>query len=414
MRHPLYLCFFLLLVLSLTSFLSPSYSLGNSASSPLKQKERGQASTSTPTSTFKALSYNLALTDILPVGSKAERLPLILDFLKKQETDLICLQEVWSPEDRKKILQALEGTFPHAFYSLPKPAYIDKAPACGLGDLFGKHKPLSCTLNQCLFNKKKDEEESLGQCVSKHCYPTLENLITENKACALALQAQANRPISSILFKLLWPFKTKQRASILLYGGENGLLLLSKEPFIQKEERNFPSSLIRRSGLQVEIQRGKNKMGFWCTHLAADITDVAPYASMKFPSPKREHDTQVSELLKWVKEKPHLPTLLMGDFNCSLENPEMGISDSFASACKRFTMEQNLMDVGVHFSLPCTFCSGKGNRAYQLDRFYLSSDIQPLTARVLRPQLQKAGATEKSLSFLSDHHPIELEIPFSF
>ena len=357
---------------------------------------------------FKIISYNLALTEFLP--DKEKRLSLIIDFLKKQKADLLCLQEVWQTKDREKLLREL--AFPHAFYLAAKPLFSIKNPACSLGDLFGTNRPFSCALKNCILKSSSKEKKALGPCVSQHCYNSLKQIVKDNKECALALMAQSGQAFHRILFRLLWPWQTSKKANSFLYQGENGLLLLSQEPFILKKGKDFSSSLVRRGGLQVEIQKKAKRMAFFCTHLAADTRDIAPYVSLRFSSPEEEHHIQVGQLLQWVKEKASLPSLLMGDFNCSFSNPQKGLSAQFSSSCHQLTSNKYFTDIAQLFSFPCTFCSPQGlqgGNAYRLDRFYLSKniqdiqDIQLLKARVLEPIAPQP---------LSDHKPIQLELKF--
>lgn len=294
--------------------------------------------------TFEATTFNtgLALTYV-PFAS--ERLPFIIDALKKDQSDVICLQEVWRKEDRNKIIKALASEFPFSHYENIKQDYANKKPVCKIREIFGKNKFVTCTQKKC---KGKDGDD-FTSCVIDQCQESLTKLRDKNKQCAKALMAQVGKSSIKAIWAVVNPFKA---ASLFSYGGGNGLVLLSKKELKNKKVLDLTkiSTLNRRAALSAEIADVGQVM---CAHLSADLTGDAPYAG-DFSSWGDENAAQVESLIQEAN-RHNSEVFLMGDFNTGPALESFGIEGELESSYALFLDHFN--DNFNDSNPVCTFCS---------------------------------------------------------
>jgi endonuclease/exonuclease/phosphatase family metal-dependent hydrolase len=273
-----------------------------------------------------------------------ERIPHVIADLKEKQSDVLCLQEVWKKEDRNRIIKELKAIYPHSFHSKIKQVRTKKKPSCKVKNLFGKEKFVSCTLKKC----KGRDGDDFTSCVLNECSGPMETLKNENRMCANALLAQVGRSSLSAITQVLNPFKG---ATLFAYGGGDGLLILSKKGFANKEILDFTeiSTLNKRAALVVELNSGEKVA---CTHLTANLSDSVAYAG-KFSSWKEENAKQIERLVGFYN-KSEAKTILAGDFNCAFGTG--GLEPDWEDNC------QKLLDNGFKndfiFDQPvCTYCS---------------------------------------------------------
>jgi exonuclease III len=64
---------------------------------------------------LKVTTYNAGLAyTFVPLAK--ERFPEVVKALKKHDSDVLCLQEVWTKKDRKKLMKALQNEYPHTLF----------------------------------------------------------------------------------------------------------------------------------------------------------------------------------------------------------------------------------------------------------------------------------------------------------
>ena len=288
-------------------------------------------------------SFNTGLAHTY-VPLAQERIPHIISNLKENQSDVLCLQEVWKKEDRDRIVRELKEVYPHSFFSEIKQIRTKKKPSCGIRDLFGKNKFVNCTLKEC---KGKDGDD-FTSCVLDKCAGPMERLKNDNRMCANALQAQVGRSSVSAVLQVLNPFKG---ASLFAYGGGDGLLLLSKK----KISRTFHidladiSTLNKRAALVAELSTGER---IACTHLTANLSDSVSYAG-KFSSWKEENEKQIERLIESY-DKSKQKIYVAGDFNCSFSTG--GLKGDWEDNCQKI-LDHGFINEFVQNSPVCTYCS---------------------------------------------------------
>jgi endonuclease/exonuclease/phosphatase family metal-dependent hydrolase len=293
--------------------------------------------------TYKVSAYNLGLAHGFVAYAKERIDPLIGEMLKVN-ADVYCLSEVWTNEDRTRIIRGLGKDYPHAHFTPITQTYSTSRPTCRVSDLFGKDKFATCVLKSC---RGLDDSE-FTQCVTSTCGPALRALQGDKRHCAQALMAQVGNSTARSLMRVLSPLR---RAGLFAYNGGNGLLLMSRDPIANPSTIDLTdiSTLNRRGVLKGEV-RGKQ---LYCAHLTANLDGIAPYTG-PFESWEEENYAQIERVLEDTVEET-LPVMMMGDFNCSPNLPGTEIKEDFVAACDLF--ETYGFDNFYYQQNPqCTFC----------------------------------------------------------
>jgi endonuclease/exonuclease/phosphatase family metal-dependent hydrolase len=360
----------------------------------------------TTDASFNVTTYNVGLADGFVALSK-ERVDPIIQELKNIQTDILCLNEVWSPNDRNKIINQLKSTYPHAHFTEVEQLLASRKPVCRPGDLFGKGKFASCVLKDC----RGLEGSEFIQCVTSKCGPALRALQGEKRQCANALMAQVGESTMRSLMRVMSPLR---RAGLFAYDGGNGLLLLSKIPFEQKGivDLTSISTLNRRAALKVQT----NEAVIYCAHLSANLTHIAPYTG-RFNNWQEENQAQVRALIE-DSNKTTKPIVMMGDFNCSPLMPEYGIKESFARSCELMT-EAGFNNSYISQGPDCTFCEDNTiiannpseDGATLLDHIFTKGIQEGVVERVFdKVKTISTGRNQTVKSHLSDHYGLQMDI----
>lgn len=355
---------------------------------------------------FQVTTFNVGLADGFVALAK-ERINPIIEELKTSETDILCLNEVWSADDRNKIIRELKSTYPHAHYTEVEQMLATRKPVCRPSDLFGKGKFASCVLKQC----KDLDGSDFTQCVTSKCGPALRSLQGEKRQCANALMAQVGESTVRSLIRVMSPLR---RAGLFAYGGGNGLLMLSKMPLQEKSivDLTSISTLNRRAALKVTTEQ----VVVYCAHLSANLTTIAPYTG-RFQNWEEENQAQVQALIQDAN-KENKPVVLMGDFNCSPSIPELGIKPSFERSCDML-IEAGFKNSYLSQGPDCTFCEDNtiiANNPNEeggelLDHIFTKKMRESVVERVFdQIKTIPVGRNQSVQSHLSDHFGLKMEI----
>jgi endonuclease/exonuclease/phosphatase family metal-dependent hydrolase len=355
---------------------------------------------------LKVVTYNLGLAHTFVPHAK-ERLPHLVQALKKTDADVLCLQEVWTKKDRKKIIKSLKKKFGHQFTTKIKNVSSKRRPTCKIKELFVEGKFVGCMNKNC----KKKEGDDFTDCIINTCGGELESLKNDNRECASSLMAQVGKSTFAGLFTVLNPLK---KAGLFTYKGSNGLMLLSKLPL--KNKRHFDltkdSTLNRRGALLANVGIGEKEITIMCAHLSADLSQTAPYTG-SYSSWAQENAVQLGKLLSKSEETSD-STILMGDFNCGWENLSQGLEGELENNCNLIN-GKGFRDSLKEDAPECTFCNE--NTLNSSDEF--NSLIDHIFVRGLKSTQQKVIFKEpvfistdngKKEIHLSDHYGVHMEI----
>lgn len=278
------------------------------------------------------------------------RRPAILDALAGSEADVVCLQEVWEPEDRAAIEELLGERYPHRIVPEVEQRYAENAPACGITELFGEGRFVSCMTGEC----GDAEGDAHTDCIIDRCGGALDALKRSNRECATALMAQVGKSAPAALWTVVRPF---WHAGIYAYGGSNGLLLLSRKPLEDVGVLDFSdiSTLNRRQALYGSVEIEGAPVRVYCTHLSADLSRIAPYPG-GFDGWAEENRAQVERLLEHADQEAG-PAVMLGDFNCGRADPAHGLVGELEQSCT------DILDAGWSDpaadapNVECTWCT---------------------------------------------------------
>jgi endonuclease/exonuclease/phosphatase family metal-dependent hydrolase len=345
------------------------------------------------------ISYNLGLAHKFVHFAK-ERRPYLIEALKNEKADYLCLQEVWEDSDRKAIKKALKDVYPHSFYTETKQTRTPEAPSCRRKELFGEEKFVTCMNEKC----QGKEGDQHTDCVLSLCQKPLKDLRDSNPMCAQALMAQVGKSPLMAIATIMNPIVP---AGIYVYEGSDGLMILARKPLENVEviDLSSLSTLNRRRAIKATV----GGVNIACTHLAADLEKEAPYTG-KFSSWKEEHREQSKELIKQAELKK--VSLLMGDFNCSFGAPNLGILAEVEDNCELFK-QAGYADPIAEISPECTFCQGNNlnddeTRNVLIDHIF-SKGVDTKNTEVLFKEKVFMDKIQQE-SNLSDHYGVLLEI----
>jgi len=350
---------------------------------------------------YELTTFNAGLAHTY-VPYAAQRTQPIIDAIKNQKSDVLCLQEVWKKEDRNLIINTLSNEYPYAHFTKIEQERASKKPVCKIKELFGKEKFVTCTLKKC----KKLAGDDFTSCVIDKCGGALENLKNSNRQCAAALMAQVGKSSTASIWAVINPFK---KASLFTYGGSNGLLLLSKKKMTEKSLLNMSdiSALSRRSALKANIEDIGN---VYCTHLSANLINDAPYAG-KFESWVEENFAQAERLVTDALDKSGA-TALLGDFNCGNEIPGTNLSAEMSESCDLIA---NYFDDSIADNNPsCTFCSENEiagtSKDRLIDHIYTRGFYTSKERITFKEKIKISVEGEDKMVNLSDHYGVTIKV----
>jgi endonuclease/exonuclease/phosphatase family metal-dependent hydrolase len=357
------------------------------------------------------LTYNTGLAHTFVAHAK-ERTPHLVMALRETQSDVLCLQEVWRPQDRKLLLEKLGDIYPHAHWTEAKQRQASRSPVCGPWELFGPGGFGSCLVGQC-GGKQGDE---LTECVIKTCQKPMQDLKDSNPECVQAIAAQVGKTATASFLTLLNPFS---HAGLFAFEGESGLLMLSKRPMAEKRvlELEPYSTQTRRAALVADVEASGESFTVTCTHLTANLSSV-PYAGT-MESWEKESYKQAEVLTEYLREQAGVP-VLMGDMNCSPELSSYDIQSDFAKTCELIE-SMGLSDPFQNSNPSCTFCesntliSGHGGGGEEenllLDHVYLPTGLAAKSELVFDELVDLSVETETVKSNLSDHYGVLVTLP---
>ncbi len=246
-----------------------------------------------PTGTFT--TYNAGLAIGFVPGAN-ERLDQVASGIAGIDADVVCLQEVWTPEQVDAVAVATESAFPNQYFPDAQ-QLTDPAPACPDGELDGL---LECANDTCA-DSCIDE---LPGCVQGGCPFQFISLATDCLRCTMANVGGEIADIAAAC---------ETQTTEYAYGGSFGTGILSKHPITSTEELVFESTTNRRSILHAVVEMPTGPQDVYCTHLTASF-DLIPYPREE-GSWSEEQTAQVDALRGFIDDTSTGPVVAMGDFN---------------------------------------------------------------------------------------------------
>ncbi|MEO8185019.1 MAG: endonuclease/exonuclease/phosphatase family protein [Deltaproteobacteria bacterium] len=336
-----------------------------------------------------------------------ERLDAIERDLPSLGADVLCLQELWQPEDLERIAAALASEYPYNHRSVQARgggagAACTDAEATSLLDCLSEH----CAAV---------EQAGLPLCAIASCAPVFTQVGTSCQQCVVANQAADD--VNNLV-----QICSAGDGAAASYEDQTGLLLLSNLPLAEPDFLRLESSLGDRGVLRARLDRGAaGTLDVYCTHLAASLNQV-PYTG-PYGSWQGERVQQIERFLAWVEETraPAGTTALLGDLNCGPETSRA--SSASPDAYARF-VRAGFEDPYVESDGRCTFCANNPlngsvtdpDEGALIDHILLSgleSGSTPTATRILDQLIEiDAGGTPVQTAH-SDHYGVQVTVPGS-
>jgi endonuclease/exonuclease/phosphatase family metal-dependent hydrolase len=290
-----------------------------------------------PVVALSIVSFNAALGVGLAPHPE-QRLDAIEASLPSLAADLVCLQEVWLPENVERLERALSESFPYAHRSVR--ATADSAALCTSSEA---ELLSSCLADNC----GEVEQEGLPLCAISNCAEAFTQVSMPCQQCIAANQSASD-------VENLTQICAAADSGAASYTDQTGLLLLSRLPLEARSYFAFESSLGDRGLLSARVHTDFiGDVDVHCTHLAATLGEV-PYTGA-YGSWQGERLRQIDQTLERVDEvrAEGRAAILIGDMNCG---PETALSRSASpDAFARF-VAAGFVDPYADLDGRCTFC----------------------------------------------------------
>jgi endonuclease/exonuclease/phosphatase family metal-dependent hydrolase len=290
-----------------------------------------------PVVELSLVSFNAALGVGLAPHAE-QRLDAIESSLSSLGADLICLQEVWQPENVERLERALSVTFPYAHRSVR--ATVGDGALCTSSE--------AALLSNCLADNCGDvEPEGQPLCAISNCAEAFTQVSMSCQQCIAANQSASN-------VENLTQICAAADSGAASYTDQTGLLMLSRLPLEAPSYFAFESSLGDRGLLSARVHTDfMGDVDVHCTHLAATLADV-PYTGA-YGSWQGERLRQIEQTLERVDEvrAEGRGAILLGDMNCG---PETALARSASPDAFSRLVSAGFVDPYADLDGRCTFC----------------------------------------------------------
>lgn len=333
-------------------------------------------------------TFNVALAGAF-IPYETERRQPIAEAIAASDSDVLCLQEVWDQADKERIRDAAADAYPHsAFFEddldtpiedatdqqgeVPPPPTTVPCPDVevseGVSILDQMNQAVDCLRDNCSTIPESDEGRTTSaECASSSCVGAVAGLLFGN--------AEQQRCYACVVTQLPTAKLGDIRSSCatvvnqdLAFGGQNGVMLLSRHPLKNAEELVLPGTWNRRTILQatVELPNGAD-LDAYCNHLtpifSASPINTFPYTGQYgngFTDARgwqAEQELQAQKLINYVNETSgRRPAVIMGDFNASRAFPDQ---DIVAEGEATLDLLETAFEPAYvsDYTPQCTFCS---------------------------------------------------------
>ena len=340
-----------------------------------------------PSLSLDVVTFNAGLArNFVPYAD--ERLPWVVDALANLDADVVCLQEVWTPDQIDAIVAGVTDAFPHEYHVVTEDPGTGE-PACTPQEA---DPMLTCVQDHCA------DDPDLTGCALSNCG---EEFAALSQSCTGCLAANIDKPLDEIATLCT------ESSALYAWNGHNGLLLLSRLALEETTSTVLDSTLVQRAVLHARVL---GAVDVFCTHLAANL-DEPPYAG-PYGSYAGEQAHQIDQLAAWIDEQAgQAPAVLLGDLNTGPDLPPdiVGeLPDNWALLAgwgwQAPYVEQD--------APACTFCAdnplvGEGS-SHIIDHVLLRTGTVDLVERVLDEPITLQTDAGPVDSRLSDHYAVRV------
>ncbi len=255
-----------------------------------------------PSNEFVALVFNTGLGPGLDVSYTTPRIAPVAQAVTAHPWDVLCLDEVWTDAGRNAILSALALPADQVFTADTRGQNEDPGDRCTPGEL---DDGLACMRSSCA----NLPDEDVTSCAADHCQVQGFSLYVNHPHCFNCVVASAGKNADQI----------KQTCEGVgasrMFGGSNGVMLISRRPISNAEWIPLPSSEANRVGLFATVDVGGKPVEVACTHLSGAVDILSP-TNLQFSNWYDEMKAQIDIVSDRLAARAKGgPQLLMGDLN---------------------------------------------------------------------------------------------------
>jgi hypothetical protein len=228
------------------------------------------------------------------VGYAEERAPLVPPALAELDVDVLCVNEVWMPDDVAAVKQALAAKLPNQAFFADSQEFAD-APPCSQEAI---DELVACVEPAC-------GSEPAADCVLANCGAEFNAQSSECKQCLASNVGGTIDDLTAVC---------SGDGAVFAYGGAFGVGLLTNQTVVAQEGLVLEGSTINRRGVQyMELDVGGTPVHVFCTHLTANLTLEYPRDEGSWEA---EQAAQIDTIHGWIAERAGDETaILLGDLN---------------------------------------------------------------------------------------------------
>ncbi len=330
-------------------------------------------------------TFNVALAGSF-IPFETERRQPIADAIADATSDVLCLQEVWTQEDKELIQSAAAGAYPYAVFfetNLDTPVDVPEdqngeippAPTTvpcpdvevlpGLTIEEQMNQAVDCVVENCSTIPGSDDGQTTSaECAADSCVTAVAGLLLGN--------AEQQRCYACIVTQLPTEQLGEIRSSCaevinqdLAFDGQNGVMLLSRYPLDDAEQLVLPGTWNRRTILRATVNLPNGaELDAYCNHLTPIFNDFTfPYTGQYgdgLTGPEgwqAEQELQAQKLLDYVTStSSDRPAVILGDLNAGRAYPEQDIVAE-GEPTLDLLETQFTPAYAMDYTPQCTFCS---------------------------------------------------------
>lgn len=383
-------------------------------------------------------TFNVALAGAF-IPYEAQRRQPLVDAIAEMDSDLVCLQEVWTQADKELIRDAAIASFPYSVLfeddvdtpvddatdqmgEIPAPPTTVPCPdpeaSDGVTIVDQMNSAVDCVAESCSTTTPGDEDgrTTSASCASSNCVGAVGALLFGD--------AQQQRCYACVVTQLPTSTFSNIRTSCstvvnqdLAFDGQNGVMILSRYPLSNEENWVIPGTWNRRTILRATatLPNGAS-LDAYCNHLTPIFDDFTfPYTGQYGDGKtgaagwEAEQYLQAQKLIAFVQDRSgDSPAVILGDFNTGRAYPDQGISEE-GEATLGLLETSFPAALAADYEPLCTFCEDNpvtdSASSVWIDHILLNgltSDAVQSTVRTFDEAVVPVGGDE--LVPLSDHY----------
>ncbi len=323
------------------------------------------------------------------------------------DDDLVCLEEVWRPEDAASIIAAFGRPANQVLTSDTRGHNESGEDRCASGALDGLEE---CVRDKC----PRTSAEDTTICAVVACRPALLKLYIFDRPCFNCAAASVGHPAAEIRATC-----TGKGAS-RFYHGSNGVIMLSRHPLTNPETVELPSSSANRIVLMATMNLPDGRqIEVGCTHLSS--RQYGQPTNPMFADWGDELRTQLVIAAERLRNRAeNRPIILAGDMNFGPDGPGLEGQDT---AVWDYAHVLGYSSPAAAAKPPfCTLCPDNtlyGKRSGQLIDHVLfrnrtgGPELEALCVERLMDKTVRLGGPESHVvSSLSDHYAVRARFRF--